>query len=73
MVGSGRITLEQQIRFTPSSRQWLRRTLIHHGIRSYIILMPVVTLSLMALAGGLLLILLLVVVAYAARRSLAPI
>ncbi|WP_171051220.1 glucoamylase family protein [Halomonas sp. ATBC28] len=55
LVGSGRIALEQQIRFTPSSRQWLRRTLIHHGIRSYIVLMAVVTLSLMALTGGLLL------------------
>ncbi|SBR50746.1 cyclic beta-1,2-glucan synthetase [Halomonas sp. HL-93] len=55
LIGSGRITLEHKLAFKASSRQWLRRTLIHHGIRSYIMLMTVVTLSLMTLAGGLLL------------------
>ncbi|MBT2771539.1 glycosyl transferase [Halomonas sp. ISL-60] len=55
LIGSGRVTLEHQIGFKPSSRQRLRRTLIHHGIRSYIVMMAAVTLSLMLLAGVLLL------------------
>jgi len=55
LIGSGRTTLEQTLGFTPTLRQRLRRTLIHHGIRSYIVMMAVVTLSLMTLAAVLLL------------------
>ena len=55
LIGSGRTNLEQTLGFTPTLRQRLRRTLIHHGIRSYIVMMAVVTLSLMTLAAVLLL------------------
>jgi len=55
LIGSGRSTLEQTLGFTPTLRQRLRRTPIHHGIRSYIVMMTVVTLSLMTLAAVLLL------------------
>ncbi|MGP9768181.1 GH36-type glycosyl hydrolase domain-containing protein [Halomonas sp. AOP13-D3-9] len=55
LIGSGRAKLEHQIAFKPSYRQRLRRTLIHHGIRSYIVMMAAVTLCLMLLAGVMLL------------------
>lgn len=55
LIGSGRATLEYKVAFKPSGRQWLRRTLIHHGMRSYCVMMAAVTLGLMTLAGSLLL------------------
>nr|WP_290835506.1 glucoamylase family protein [Halomonas sp.] len=55
LIGSGRIELEQQLGFRPSADQWLSRTFIQHGIHSYIVMMTVVTVSLIALSLGLLL------------------
>ncbi|MDN7133140.1 glucoamylase family protein [Halomonas sp. MC140] len=54
LIGSGRTALEKTVGFIPTPRQRLRRTLIHYGIRSYILTVAVVTLCLIALAGGLL-------------------
>ncbi|TVP43117.1 MAG: glycosyl transferase, partial [Halomonas sp.] len=55
LIAAGRQALEHKVAFTPSSRQWLRKALVHYGIRSYIVMMATVTLGLMALGGGLLL------------------
>nr|WP_298056855.1 hypothetical protein [uncultured Halomonas sp.] len=55
LIGSGREALEHTLGFSPSPAQRLRRLVLFHGIDSYIWMMSAVTLSLMALAGGLLL------------------